>query len=578
MLASAHVQVVVALLCSGVLLAPPPADAACTDNPGAAAFLADARAYVEARCPCAAATSRLTYRRCALAAARETVAASILPRRCRSTLLRTVSKSACGRPGHVTCCTPGPTSTKCGIAAAADCPAGAVGTTPSCFDACGPSCGNGLIESPEECDDENTEAGDGCSTACRIEAPAGCDAITVPTYVTAVATDPSYDIVSRIARDDGYVSPPLYPVRCTRGGTTSYAALLVPLNPSSREETNGAILLTVPDPESSFGTRLFRMTSDSRMHASAAVETMIGDAVADIVVVPHYVETNDPRLGNPPPLAYLGLHPDPCDLPTCKFAYDQHLDCVTAHRDGCGLCLLGAISCDQLTGKHWLARFLCFVAGPSLIDCGDCMRLLTTDCGQGPAGRSCQSINCRSGVCKVVKLPRRFQFQPDGYVYTAVGCLETGPSTCGVCETCEPGLCCVDVRNQPDRAVRAQVSRDEGYDLPGSCWANWGPPCGPNIPSCDIVWDVQVDYRTCSGGPALPWGFCGATQRYWRYQTCGMGCGSGLCDPDLVRAEAWAKIPACEDERGWDHMPPGPHSVGEQFWLIPGVSEACCPG
>ncbi|HRY77073.1 MAG TPA: DUF4215 domain-containing protein, partial [Candidatus Paceibacterota bacterium] len=32
-------------------------------------------------------------------------------------------------------------------------------------------CGNGIIESPETCDDENTNDGDGCSSACTIESP-----------------------------------------------------------------------------------------------------------------------------------------------------------------------------------------------------------------------------------------------------------------------------------------------------------------------------------------------------------------------------------------------------------------------
>lgn len=31
------------------------------------------------------------------------------------------------------------------------------------------NCGNGVIEGPEECDDQNTSSGDGCSSACRIE-------------------------------------------------------------------------------------------------------------------------------------------------------------------------------------------------------------------------------------------------------------------------------------------------------------------------------------------------------------------------------------------------------------------------
>src|SRR5262245_1100760 len=36
-------------------------------------------------------------------------------------------------------------------------------------------CGNGVLEPGEQCDDGNTEDGDGCSSTCRLEAPLACD-------------------------------------------------------------------------------------------------------------------------------------------------------------------------------------------------------------------------------------------------------------------------------------------------------------------------------------------------------------------------------------------------------------------
>ncbi len=38
----------------------------------------------------------------------------------------------------------------------------------------GPICGNGILESGETCDDNNTTAGDGCSATCQTETPATC--------------------------------------------------------------------------------------------------------------------------------------------------------------------------------------------------------------------------------------------------------------------------------------------------------------------------------------------------------------------------------------------------------------------
>src|SRR5262249_3965124 len=49
-----------------------------------------------------------------------------------------------------------------------------------------PRCGDGVVQSGEQCDDGNTNGGDGCSTACSVEAgwlctgtePSGCSRAT----------------------------------------------------------------------------------------------------------------------------------------------------------------------------------------------------------------------------------------------------------------------------------------------------------------------------------------------------------------------------------------------------------------
>ncbi len=35
-------------------------------------------------------------------------------------------------------------------------------------------CGDGVVDSPEECDDGNTVSGDGCSSTCEVECQADC--------------------------------------------------------------------------------------------------------------------------------------------------------------------------------------------------------------------------------------------------------------------------------------------------------------------------------------------------------------------------------------------------------------------
>jgi cysteine-rich repeat protein len=45
-------------------------------------------------------------------------------------------------------------------------------------------CGNGVVESPEQCDDSNTSPGDGCSAVCESEGP-NCDAVAGSTVIGA---------------------------------------------------------------------------------------------------------------------------------------------------------------------------------------------------------------------------------------------------------------------------------------------------------------------------------------------------------------------------------------------------------
>lgn len=51
----------------------------------------------------------------------------------------------------------------------------------------GPVCGDGQTEGAEECDDQDTASGDGCSSTCTIESGFNCDG--EPSVCTPVATD-----------------------------------------------------------------------------------------------------------------------------------------------------------------------------------------------------------------------------------------------------------------------------------------------------------------------------------------------------------------------------------------------------
>lgn len=47
-------------------------------------------------------------------------------------------------------------------------------------------CGDGVVGSTEECDDDNADAGDGCSDTCTVEAGFNCDTSVAPTVCTPV--------------------------------------------------------------------------------------------------------------------------------------------------------------------------------------------------------------------------------------------------------------------------------------------------------------------------------------------------------------------------------------------------------
>src|SRR5436305_792378 len=81
---------------------------------------------------------------------------------------------------------------------------------PDCTPGASTACGDGLVESPEECDDGNTVSGDGCSAACELErATAVCDGVpTAPGTAIRSAL-----VASGLAKPTYVTSPPLDPNR-----------------------------------------------------------------------------------------------------------------------------------------------------------------------------------------------------------------------------------------------------------------------------------------------------------------------------------------------------------------------------
>jgi hypothetical protein len=123
-----------------------PAFAACGDDPGDAAAVADARADVAGTCDCAGASGHGRYVRCAVGVARGRVGDGRLRAACRRAVFQCAARSTCGRPGAVACClTRSSGDTQCRIVPGPSrciAPAGGsecVSRQTSCCDACGPT-------------------------------------------------------------------------------------------------------------------------------------------------------------------------------------------------------------------------------------------------------------------------------------------------------------------------------------------------------------------------------------------------------------------------------------------------------
>src|SRR5688572_20079095 len=76
-----------------------------------ASDIANARALIAANCDCSGTESRSDYKRCA----KEQAEAALTNGSCASTVRKCESRSTCGKPGAVTCCTETSRGTKCKV-------------------------------------------------------------------------------------------------------------------------------------------------------------------------------------------------------------------------------------------------------------------------------------------------------------------------------------------------------------------------------------------------------------------------------------------------------------------------------
>lgn len=166
------------LLC---LLAVPAASWAreyCDAGGSDAGPLAVARASIDAACPCDAAVDRIAYRRCARASVRQLIADAALAPRCGNQVRRDARASICGRAGAVVCCRVDALGRPrhrvvhdAAVCRAVDGLTTCVSPWQSVVTGCDDSgcvaaiCGNGVVESGEQCDPPSLLSCDGSCQA-----------------------------------------------------------------------------------------------------------------------------------------------------------------------------------------------------------------------------------------------------------------------------------------------------------------------------------------------------------------------------------------------------------------------------
>jgi cysteine-rich repeat protein len=137
-------------------------------------------------------------------------------------------------------------------------------------------CGNGLVQSGEECDDGNIEPGDMCSPTCSLEIPTGCTLISQEDYENVWAFDAYYHAMLARARDLGYSTASLNsPARCVdSAGEEIYSANLT--KPSAPQEFI-LIRSQVSAPEA-FRTLLYEL-SESRVKVHFPDGTLLAEGI-----------------------------------------------------------------------------------------------------------------------------------------------------------------------------------------------------------------------------------------------------------------------------------------------------------
>lgn len=446
-------------------------------------------------------------------------------------------------------------------------------------------CGDGSQQPSEECDDGNTQDGDGCSAQCLVELPEGCQWVSEIEYFNAVAENETFEWLFAAASGDlGFDSVLRNTVRCQRVPPLTYYYGI--LDHPVTGETAALVAIQVENylsewptdftpirPAPGFEALLMRpvgldvlaidslpFTFHYTVDSTGEVNLEILDRSGQLVS-----EGDGGAAGSGPP-AYS---PFVDRLPTCDERNAEHRQCFARETNlwdlaDCAITIVCVIETIRAGGNP-----LAFCGALEMVPgwgVGDCLNLAGAPyaCGHSsPKGKRCRRSDCAAGTCRpnsgvlfsatqpyVCDVPLLAQSECD-----TEGCEQCdGTGACVAqcqddCDVCEGGMC----TPLKDSMKVVGVTGLNGQKI---SFAN-NAPCNPQ-PGCNMHASLSMQWRTCSGSASLEnSGKCGYFTAVGTTgpPLCGVHHGEGICNDVDGFLRVLQDVRECAEARGWPFTP-----------------------